>query len=88
MARRVCRDPDDDQVLALVLAAKAELIVSGDADLLSLVTFEGIPIVAPAEANARKHDQAPFSKHTARASIARPSPTGPIFSAVFAFTLT
>jgi predicted nucleic acid-binding protein len=38
----------DDQVLAL--AAKAELIVSGDADLLSLGSVEGMPIVAPAEA--------------------------------------
>ena len=28
------------------------------------------------------------SKHTARASMARPSPTGPIFSAVLAFTFT
>jgi uncharacterized protein len=46
----VCRDPDDDQVLALALAAKAELIVSGDNDLLSLKSFEGIPIVAPAQA--------------------------------------
>jgi uncharacterized protein len=48
----VCRDPDDDQVLALALAAKAEMIVSGDNDLLSLASFEGIPIVAPAEAIA------------------------------------
>jgi uncharacterized protein len=48
----VCRDPDDDQVLALALAAKVELIVSGDNDLLSLGTFEGIPIVAPAQAVA------------------------------------
>jgi uncharacterized protein len=46
----VCRDPDDDQVLALALAAKAELVVSGDADLLSLGSFEGMPIVAPAQA--------------------------------------
>lgn len=46
----VCRDPDDDQVLALALAAKVELIVSGDNDLLSLRSFEGIPILAPAEA--------------------------------------
>jgi putative PIN family toxin of toxin-antitoxin system len=49
----VCRDPDDDQVLALALAAKVELIVSGDDDLLSLKSFEGIPIVAPAEALLR-----------------------------------
>jgi uncharacterized protein len=50
LPKPVCRDPDDDQVLALALAAKAELIVSGDADLLSLGTFEGIAIVAPADA--------------------------------------
>lgn len=49
----VCRDPDDDQVLALVLAAKADLIVTGDDDLLSLGNFEGMPIVAPAEALLR-----------------------------------
>jgi uncharacterized protein len=49
----VCRDPDDDQVLALALAAKVELIVSGDNDLLSLKSFEGIPIVAPAQALRR-----------------------------------
>lgn len=46
----VCRDPNDDQVLALALAAKVELIVSGDNDLLSLTRFEGIPILAPVEA--------------------------------------
>lgn len=28
----VCRDPDDDTVLACALAAQADLIVSGDAD--------------------------------------------------------
>lgn len=41
---------DDDQVLALALAAKVDPIVSGDNDLLSLGTFEGIPILAPAKA--------------------------------------
>lgn len=46
----VCRDPDDDQVLALALAAKVDLIVSGDNDLLSMKSFEGMPIVTPAEA--------------------------------------
>lgn len=46
----VCRDPDDDEVLALAIAAKVELIVSGDNDLLSLRNFEGIPILAPAQA--------------------------------------
>ena len=50
LAQPVCRDPDDDHVLALALAARADLIVSGDADLLSLVSFQGIPIIAPGEA--------------------------------------
>ena len=52
LPRPVCRDPDDDKVLALALAAKVAFIVSGDKDLLSLSSFEGVPIVAPAEAIA------------------------------------
>ena len=46
----VLTDPDDDHVLACALASNAELIVSGDRDLLSLKTFRGISIVTPAEA--------------------------------------
>jgi putative PIN family toxin of toxin-antitoxin system len=49
---RIVRDPDDDHVLACALAAKAELIVSGDKDLLDLNSFESIPIVTPADALA------------------------------------
>ena len=48
-----CRDPDDDHALALALAAKVDLIVSGDDDLLALGSFEGIPIVNPAQAVQR-----------------------------------
>lgn len=44
------RDPDDDAVLACALAAHAQLIVSGHRDLLSLGSFQGMPIVKPAEA--------------------------------------
>jgi putative PIN family toxin of toxin-antitoxin system len=44
------RDPDDDAVLACALAARADLIVSGDDDLLSLKSFNGIPIVTVAQA--------------------------------------
>ncbi len=50
LAQPVCRDPDDDEVLALAVAAKVELIVSGDNDLLSLHSFQGVPMLAPAEA--------------------------------------
>lgn len=46
-------DPDDDRVLACALAAEADLIVSGDPDLLNLKQFHGIPIVAPREAIGR-----------------------------------
>ena len=49
----ICRDPDDDAVLALALAAQIDFIVSGDNDLLDLQVFESIPIVAPAEALRR-----------------------------------
>ena len=50
IARTVTSDPDDDHVLACALAAKADLIVSGDSHLLNLKAYQGIPIVAAAEA--------------------------------------
>ncbi len=49
----VCRDPDDDAVLALALAANAALIVSGDNDLLVLGSYAGTPIVDAAQALQR-----------------------------------
>jgi len=49
----VCRDPDDDAVLALALAAKVDCIVSGDDDLLVLETFQGIAIITSAQALLR-----------------------------------
>ena len=47
---RVSRDADDDAVLACALAARADLVVSGDDDLLVLGSFKGIAIVTPAQA--------------------------------------
>ncbi len=49
----VSRDPDDDAVLALAVAAGADLIVSGDADVLVLGAHGGIPIIGVAAALAR-----------------------------------
>jgi putative PIN family toxin of toxin-antitoxin system len=46
----VCRDPNDDQVLACALAAQADLIVSGDKDLLVLRHYRGIPIFGSSNA--------------------------------------
>jgi len=43
----VCRDPDDDVVLATAIAAKADLIITGDQDLLVLGQHAGIRILSP-----------------------------------------
>jgi len=43
----VCRDPDDDAILACALEARADYLVTGDVDLLELKVFEGIRIVTP-----------------------------------------
>lgn len=50
LTQRISRDADDDQILACALAAKADLIVTGDKDLLILDTFRNIPIVTAAQA--------------------------------------
>jgi putative PIN family toxin of toxin-antitoxin system len=44
-----CRDPKDDKFLTAALAGAADCIISGDADLLVLSLFEGIPVLRPAE---------------------------------------
>jgi uncharacterized protein len=43
-----CRDPKDDKFLELAVSGHADLIVTGDADLLALNPFQEIPIVTPA----------------------------------------
>ncbi|MEW6716554.1 MAG: putative toxin-antitoxin system toxin component, PIN family [Chloroflexota bacterium] len=48
-----CRDPQDDKFLTAALTGRADCIVSGDADLLDMQAFEGIPILRPAEFLAR-----------------------------------
>jgi putative PIN family toxin of toxin-antitoxin system len=44
---RVCRDQDDDHVLACAKAARADYLVTGDSDLLDLKQFGGISILTP-----------------------------------------
>lgn len=46
LLQAVSRDPDDDFVLACAVAGLADLIVSGDDDLLVLKSFRGIPIMS------------------------------------------
>ncbi len=50
---KVCRDPDDDQVLAAAVTAEVDAIVTGDEDLLSLGSCEGIEIVTPGDLTRR-----------------------------------
>ena len=44
-----CRDEKDDKYLELALAAGADAIVSGDADLLVLHPWRGVRILRPAD---------------------------------------
>lgn len=47
LPRQICRDPDDDAILACAMGAKAKIICSGDDDLLSLSGVQGIEILKP-----------------------------------------
>lgn len=47
LPKAVCRDPDDDAVLAAAVAARADVIVTGDNDLLVLKEYEGVRILSP-----------------------------------------
>ena len=45
---QACRDPDDDKFLDVAINGRADVIVSGDRDLLDLNPFRGIAILTPA----------------------------------------
>lgn len=47
LPKDTCRDPDDNAVLGLVVPGHAEVIISGDKDLLTLVAFKGCRILSP-----------------------------------------
>ena len=48
-----CRDPDDRVFLELAIASGADIVVTGDADLLALAGKAGVPILTPAEFRER-----------------------------------
>ena len=45
---KICRDPDDDYLLALAIASKADALVTGDDDLPA-VPNPGVEIITPRE---------------------------------------
>ena len=47
LENRVCRDPDDDNILAAAISGKCDCIITGDKDLLVLRQYEGINIFNP-----------------------------------------
>jgi putative PIN family toxin of toxin-antitoxin system len=47
-----CRDPKDNKFLELALSGKADFLITGDADLLSLHPWRGIAILSPADFRA------------------------------------
>lgn len=47
---RIASDPDDDVVIGTALAAKADLLVTGDRPLISVSEYQGVRIVGVAEA--------------------------------------
>lgn len=49
LGKAVCRDPDDDAIIACALGGKAKVICSGDGDLLALDGYRGLEIMQPQE---------------------------------------
>jgi uncharacterized protein len=45
---RICRDPDDDQVLAIAVAGAVDALITGDSDLLALGVHDGVSITTVA----------------------------------------
>jgi putative PIN family toxin of toxin-antitoxin system len=44
---QVCRDPDDDNILAAAVSGNCDCIITGDKDLLVLKKYEGVEIFSP-----------------------------------------
>lgn len=50
---RACRDPADDKFLEVAVNGRADLIITGDQDLLALDPFMAIAVMSPAAYLAR-----------------------------------
>jgi putative PIN family toxin of toxin-antitoxin system len=46
---RECRDPKDDKFLEVALNGRADVIITGDADLLKMHPWRGVEILSPAK---------------------------------------
>lgn len=49
LLKAVCEDPDDDKFIACAIAAKSQIIVSGDKRLLKTSGYLGIKVLSPRE---------------------------------------
>ena len=49
-SRKFSRDPDDDAFVNAAIASEARWLISGDLDLLSIESIEGLHICTPAQA--------------------------------------
>ncbi len=45
----ICRDPDDDHILASAVSGNVDCLISGDEGLLVLKNFQGLPIIRPSD---------------------------------------
>jgi uncharacterized protein len=48
----ICRDVDDDNIIACAVAAKAAYLVTGDSDLLDIKSYRDIKIITPRDFEA------------------------------------
>jgi len=58
----ICRDNDDDNILACAMAAKADYLVTGDADLLEVKKYQGVKVVSPRDFEALAHRESEWAK--------------------------
>ncbi len=49
LPKRICRDKDDDNIIALAFSNNINLIITGDKDLLVLKKYKHISIISPKE---------------------------------------